>query len=160
MATIDLATDGTVGLASVLGNNKVYQLHRYVDLAEALDTKGSAFASGDTIQAINVPANTVIHGVFANVLAAGENTGATYDVEGPTTWVTASELDATGITTDIPLFSSTGTVVLSATDTIDVTIHGLTGATTLETGKIYVIAYVSDFNALPEATTVDRDVLA
>lgn len=150
MATIDLATEGAAGLhPSRNGNVKVpYLVEVEIDLAAAVTAKGSALAQGDVIEAIPVPAGTVILAGGANCksVMTGTSTDLTLDIG-----VTGGDVDnlvdgwdfdaatagafATTVGVNEPVFVTTA-------DTIDILFVTQTG--TVTGGVIRVFALLLD----------------
>lgn len=145
MATITMAT--LTGATSPRRDSFVqsYMAVKEIDLAEVATKKGSAIAASDVIEALNVPAGTLVK--FAGVQVVepmtGTSTDATIDV-GITggdvdQWVDGFDLDgaSAGDFAAVAAGASTPTMV-SAQDTIDVLVATQTG--TITGGKIRVFA--------------------
>lgn len=151
MATISLATDtGTVRPS----RNKVkmpYIVEATVDLAVAATTKGSAIAQGDVIEALNVPAKTVVMAAGIEVITAmtGTSTDATIDV-GFTggdvdNFVDGFDLDGASA----GALSGNGVqepIVVSTADTVDILVATQTG--TITGGKVRIWAVVADIDGV------------
>lgn len=147
MATVDLAPrargEGNPG-------RKVYYIQNIVNIATAVTTKGSALAQGDVIEALAVPANTLILGGGIEVITAKTGTTADLTID---MGFTGGDVDAfvDGYDYDAAVAGAYATTVaanfpqvLAAADTIDLLLVTMTG--TLLTGKIRVWALVCDID--------------
>jgi hypothetical protein len=146
MATISLVQGGTTGHPSRTSVKQPYVVSRVVDFAEALATKGSALASGDVVEALAIPAGTMILAGGAEVLTSGNATAATVDVD-----IAAGDdyVDGQSVLTAGYLAAGTNGAVdhverLTAADTLDLKIASLTG--TLSTGTVRVYAVLVDID--------------
>jgi hypothetical protein len=150
MATIDFAVEGSAGNhPSRASNVKVpYLVEVEIDLAEAVVSKGSALASADVIQAIAVPADTVI--LFGGASCKEEMTGTSTDLS-LDIGVTGVDVDAfvDGWDFDAASAGDYATVVgvnepifVTTADTIDILFAAQTG--TVLTGVIRVFAMLLD----------------
>lgn len=148
MATINSANfagPGVGGLHPARSTNvKVpYLTETVLDFADAATAKGSALASADVIQVVNVAPDTAV--LYAGVAVVEEMTGtstdATIDVTlASTDFVSAFDLDAAAegdIATSVDAVINTGTA-----DTIDVVLGTFTG--TITGGKVRVFALMVD----------------
>ena len=171
MATVDMTvgttTDNDSGNHISKSNSPmIYTVERTLNWADAVTTKGSALATGDIFQVIFVPRNTMLHGATAEVVEAGENTGATIniDVGGGDDFVDGGAIDSTGWlapgTNGFYPFESNTVGPQATSDFIDVTLVDVPGASTLATGKVRVIAYMSDVSETSKAAEASRDQLA
>lgn len=152
MATIDLATlAGTTAPSRWSGGVRTpYMVEVEVDLAAAVTAKGSALAQGDVIQAVDLPAGTMIlaGGIEVTSAMTGTSTDATIDVG-----VTGGDVDnlVDGFDLDAASagdFASTGVnepVIVSAADTVDILIATQTG--TITGGKVRVFVICQDVSA-------------
>lgn len=127
-----------------------------VDLAEAAVTKGSALAVSDVIQALYVPAGSVVLFAGVQVMEAmtGTSTDATIDVgatslSDPDKYVDGFDLDgaAAGAYATVASAAVTPASFFPAADTIDVTIATQTG--TITGGKIRVFAVMTSVADVP-----------
>jgi len=165
MATVEIAP-AAHGLGNP--NRKPYLVQNTLDFAAAVTSKGSALAQGDIIQALSIPAKTIILTCGAEVMSAmtGTSTDLTLDIgfTGGNTDFLADGFDFDGaavgaftspIVAELPLFN------LSA-DTLDILLATQTG--TLTGGKLRVWVVLMDVSTLGaddrEAAEVDRDQLA
>lgn len=150
-------------------SNMTYSVENVINLADVITTKGSALATGDVIQAIFVPRNTIVHGAVVEVTALTENTGATIDVDvgGGDDFVDGGAIGAAdsvgwlGIGSNGLLPFGANSVAPSATsDYIDVTLVDIPGGTTAATGTLRVVAFMSDVSEVGKGSVAVRDTLA
>lgn len=127
-----------------------------VDLAAAATKKGSALAATDVIQALYVPAGSLV--LFAGVQVVEEMTGTSTDATidlGATSitdadkWVDGFDLDAASAGDYATPASAaiTPAAFFPAADTIDVTIATQTG--TITGGKLRVFAVLTSVAEVP-----------
>jgi hypothetical protein len=161
----------TIDLSSGLGNGQhpsrslgrlPYVVEKTIDFAVATTAKGGALAAADVIEAIDVPAQSV-------VLNAG------YEVTATITGDVTIDLGVTGIDADVfvdgavlAAATTVGTfaqnaaayqpVVLGAADTVDLLIAGSTAA--ISAGKVRVWALIVDVSDKDKPGEADRDQLA
>ena len=161
----------TIDLSSGLGNGQhpsrslgrlPYVVEKTIDFAVATTAKGSALAAADVIEAIDVPAQSV-------VLNAG------YEVTAAITGDVVVDLGVTGVDADVfvdggvlAAATTVGTfaqnaaayqpVVLGAADTVDLLIAAST--TAISAGKVRVWALVVDVSDKDAPGEADRDQLA
>jgi hypothetical protein len=161
----------TIDLSSGLGNGQhpsrslgrlPYVVEKTIDFAVATTAKGSALAAADVIEAIDVPAQSV-------VLNAG------YEVTAAITGDVTIDLGVTGVDADVfvdgavlAAATTVGTfaqnaaayqpVVLGAADTVDLLISAST--TAISAGKVRVWALVVDVSDKDAPGEADRDQLA
>jgi hypothetical protein len=161
----------TIDLSSGLGNGQhpsrslgrlPYVVEKTVDFAVATTAKGGALAAADVIEAIDVPAQSV-------VLNAG------YEVTATITGDVTIDLGVTGIDADVfvdgavlAAATTVGTfaqnaaayqpVVLGAADTVDLLIAA--SSTAISAGKVRVWALIVDVSDKDAPGEADRDQLA
>jgi hypothetical protein len=161
----------TIDLSSGLGNGQhpsrslgrlPYVVEKTIDFAVATTAKGSALAAADVIEAIDVPAQSV-------VLNAG------YEVTATITGDVVVDLGVTGVDVDVfvdggvlAAATTVGTfaqnaaayqpVVIGAADTVDLLIAAST--TAISAGKVRVWALVVDVSDKDAPGEADRDQLA
>jgi hypothetical protein len=155
MATIStLDVSGTTH-PTVMMNRPVYVVENYINWADAATAKGSALASADVIEALTVPAGTLVlqAGFEVTSVATGESSDVTLDL-GVTgvdadLWVDGFDLDAAAagafgtLVGDAGSGAGAGPVLMFASaDTIDVLIATATTAPT--GGAIRVFAVLCD----------------
>jgi hypothetical protein len=163
MATIDLSSGLGNGQHSSRSLGRLpYVVEKTIDFAVATTAKGGALAAADVIEAIDVPAQSV-------VLNAG------YEVTATITGDVTIDLGVTGIDADVfvdgavlAAATTVGTfaqnaaayqpVVLGAADTVDLLIAGSTAA--ISAGKVRVWALIVDVSDKDAPGEADRDQLA
>lgn len=156
----------TTLLAPTRGNSspsrKTYMQELTIDLtAQAIDC-----SSGDIVQCLTVPANTVILWAGVQVVeSATQNTGTDATVlfgtaVDPNEYVAAFDIDGASDLAYAPTVAQAGVVVNAAADTLDLTFAG-SGAT-FTAGKLRVFAMLMDVSEIGDLTAkeVDRDTLA
>ena len=139
-----------------------YVVENTISLAAAVTAKGSALAAADVIEALQIPAQSI-------VLAAG------YEVTGTVTGSCTVSLGVTGVTAAayVSAFAVTGStavgtyatpatagypIVSQAADTLDLLL--VTETTTLSAGSIRVFAVIVDAQDKIVTASVDREQLA
>lgn len=162
MATVTTLAGGSVD--GFTAGRMPYFKEVLIDFAAAATAKGSALAAADVIEAISVPANTMIlnAGLEVITVAGGESsdnaldlgTGVDVDV-----FVDGFDLDAAAAGAYAQNAAAFQPIIVGSTaDTIDVLIQAATTAPT--SGVIRVFAVLMDIDARKTAAEVDRDVLA
>jgi hypothetical protein len=134
-----------------------------VDFAAAATAKGSALAAADVIEAISVPANSMIlnAGLEVITVAGGESNDTTVDLGTATdadNFVDGFDLDAAAAGAYAQNAAAFQPIVVGTADTIDLTIATATTAPT--SGVVRVWAVLIDIDARKTAAEVDRDTLA
>jgi len=178
MATISMSTNsastsnnGGTGNKQLRGS--LVTLQNDIDLADAiLQNGGTALAANDIIEAIAVPANTLIlHAGFEVVTAmAGTTTDSSIHVGITGTdvdiFATAFDLDGASVGDHTPAITSSGVcsnlpVFTASADTIDVEIHASGGTITGGIIRVYAVCVMmDDVTQTTSANEVDRDLLA
>ena len=164
MATVSLSTRAR-GNGTVAGRD-VYYVQNTIDWAAAATLKGSALAAADVIEAIAVPAGTMIlnAGIQVMTVSTGESADNTLDlgVTGtePDNFVDGFDLDAAAAGAYAQNAAAFQPLVIATADTIDVLIATATTAPT--GGKIRVWAALMDIrdDGGKFGGVVDRDTLA
>jgi len=161
MATVTTLAGGSVD--GFTAGRMPYFKEVLIDFAAAATAKGSALAAADVIEAISVPANTMIlnAGMEVITVAGGESsdnaldlgTGVDVDV-----FVDGFDLDAAAAGAYAQNAAAFQPIIVGTADTIDVLIQAATTAPT--SGVIRVFAVLMDIDARKTAAEVDRDVLA
>lgn len=149
MATVSLAATAAVQRPSRAANVKVpYLVEKVVDLAAAATAKGTTLASGDVIEAIRIPAESVVLAASFEITTAVTGGSADQaitlgDGVDPNRWVDTFDLDAAAKGDYGPIVIATANpTVFASSDTVDIAI---TAATTVGTaGKIRVFALMVD----------------
>ena len=164
MATVTTLAGGAS--AGRTAGSVPYLVDVSVDFAAAATAKGSALAAADIIEAINVPANTVVltAGMEVTTALAGESadTRLLLGVTGGDVDAFVDGMTITGASAgDYATLANTATPILVTTsDTIDMLLLGTTPDTS---GKVRVYACLMDVDSVgssKEADEVDRDLLA
>lgn len=164
MATITTLSNavgaGTQPARSV--RNVPYMVENTINLASAVTAKGSALAAADVIEALQIPAQSI-------VLAAG------FEVTSAVTGSCTVSLGVTGVTAAayVSAFGVTGSlavgdyatpaaagypIVTKAADTLDLLL--VTETTTLSAGSLRVFAVIVDAADRVGPASVDREQLA
>jgi len=164
MATVTTLAGGSVSRNTP--SRQMYYIEQNVDFAAAATAKGSALAAADIIEAISVPAGTVIFNAGIQTLTA---------VDSATNADTRLDLGVTGVDADVWVdgFDIKGggagayaqnpaayqpIVIGAAADTIDVLIQAATTAPV--SGVIRVWAILMDVATRGTATVAARDTSA
>lgn len=147
MATIDMATfpgDGVNHPAMAWAVNPVFVISREINLADVITTKGSAIGASDVIKVLDIPANTLILGGWAQKTSAmtGTSTDLTFSVgtsAGATNIVNAWDFDAAAVLAYGTMGSQANLIPLTTATTVDVTLNAFTGTVT---GGKFVVGIV------------------
>lgn len=134
-----------------------------VDFAAAATAKGSALAAADVIEALSVPANTVILNAGMEVITAlgGESSDTTFDLGtgvDADNFVDGFDADAAAAGAYAQNAAAFQPIVAGTADTIDITIATATTAPT--SGEVRVWAVLMNVDGRPARTSVDREQLA
>lgn len=163
MATISTLTGG--GTAGRTAGSVPYLVSNTIDLAAAATAKGSALAAADVIQAINVPANTLILNAGIEVITAVDGSASADNawdlgVTGvdPDAFVDAYALDEATAGDYAQNAAAYQPIVIGTADTIDLLIQAATTAPV--SGVVRVWAALMDVDGRAGPAEVDRDVLA
>jgi hypothetical protein len=162
MATVTTLAGGTVD--GFTAGRMPYFKEVLIDFAAAATAKGSALAAADVIEAISVPANTIIlnAGLEVITVAGGESSDTTVDLGVTTTepdnFIDGFDLDAAAAGAYAQNAAAFQPVVIGTADTIDLLIATATTAPT--SGVVRIFAILMDIDARKTAAEVDRDVLA
>ena len=157
----------TAALKASSGNSQRGRNVYYVDNVIDLTANSINPATADTIQAITVPANTLVVAAGLQVVnSATMNTGtdatASLGFTGadPDEFVATFDIDGAADGAYAPQIAITGLTASTSADTIDVLLAG-TG-TSFSAGKIRVYAAMMDISDQGDmsANEVDRDTLA
>lgn len=149
-------------------NRKLYLVQNTVDFAAAVTEKGSALAQGDIIEALSIPAKTLILACGAEVMSArvGTTTDLTLDIGftgGNTDFLADGfDFDAAAVGAFVSPIVAELPITVNTADTIDILLATQTG--TLTGGKLRIWVLLMDISNLGaddrEAAEVDRDQLA
>lgn len=157
MATVNMAR-GSDGHATRNGNTSVpYLVEREFDWADVVAEKGSAIVTADVIQAINVPAKTLVYAAGVEVIEADTTADTAVadlgDGADPDRYAVDFDLEgAVGaasavVAANVPFF-------YNAADTIDLVLDITTTAPS--NGKLRVWAVVQDAADRPAPGTAPR----
>ena len=148
MATVDKTTGGTAGHPSTRRNP--YYVENTID--------NSLFdpASGDIIQSLNVPAETLVIAAGLEVLTASSSsvtmdlgiTGSTAGHHDPDCWVDGYDATGTGLA-PMDAVDAAAMLVVKTADTIDI----LTGGAQDTAGKVRVWAVLCDVSGSDETAS-------
>ena len=148
MATVDKTTGGTAGHPST--RRKPYYVENTID--------NSLFdpASGDIIQSLNVPAETLVIAAGLEVLTASSSsvtmdlgiTGSTAGHHDPDCWVDGYDATGTGLA-PMDAVDAAAMLVVKTADTIDI----LTGGAQDTAGKVRVWAVLCDVSGSAETAS-------
>jgi hypothetical protein len=161
MATITTLARGSVD--GFTAGRMPYFKEILIDFAAAATAKGSALVATDVIEAISVPANTLILNAGFEVItvAGGESNDNTLDLGtgvDADVFVDGFDLDAAAAGAYAQNAAAFQPIVVGTADTIDLTIATATTAPT--SGIVRVWAVLMDIDARKIAAEVDRDTLA
>ena len=163
MATVNLTTAAS---GNTPRGRKPYIIQNTIDLAVATTSKGTALASADVYQCLNIPAESVIlhAGMEVTEILTGTSSDTGYDL-GITggdvdNFVDGFDADGASALAYAPTSAAYAPVLVSAADTLDILVAAQTGTTL--TGKIRVFATLMDISDAGDmaANEVDRDTLA
>ena len=161
--------DNTTSAAHGMGarGRQPYFIQHELDFAQAVTDKGTALAASDVIQAITVPANTLIlHAGFEVTTAhAGTSTDTAFDfgVTGGDVdnFVDGFDFDGASVGDYSPQAAAFNPVIVGGTaDTIDILLQAMTGTTTAGVVRCYAVLMDIDDIGSIGADEVDRDALA
>jgi hypothetical protein len=162
MATVTTLAGGSVD--GFTAGRMPYFKEVLVDFAAAATAKGSALVATDVIEAISVPANTMILNAGFEIItvAGGESNDNTLDLGtgvDADVFVDGFDLDAAAAGAYAQNAAAFQPLVVGGTaDTIDLTI--VTATTAPTSGVVRVFAVLMDIDARKTAAEVDRDTLA
>jgi len=162
MATVTTLAGGKVD--GFTAGRMPYFKEVLIDFAAAATAKGSALAAADVIEAISVPANTIVlnAGLEVVTVAGGESNDTTVDLGVTTTepdiFIDGFDLDAAAAGAYAQNAAAFQPLVIGTADTIDLLIATATTAPT--SGVVRVFAILMDIDARKTAAEVDRDTLA
>ena len=163
MATVNLTTAAS---GNTPRGRKPYIIQNTIDLAVATSSKGTALASSDVYQCLNIPAESVIlhAGMEVTEVLTGTSSDVGYDL-GITggdvdNFVDGFDADGASAGDYAPTPAAYAPVMVGAADTLDILVAAQTGTTL--TGKIRVFATLMDVSDVGDtsANEVDRDTLA
>ncbi len=173
MSTNSDSTTNNAGTGNKKLRGALTVLQNDIDMADAiLQNGGTALAANDIIEAIAVPANTIIlHAGFKVITAmAGSTTdsalhvgitgtdvdifAASFDYDGASVGDHTPAITSSGVCSNLPVFTA-------AADTLDVEIHASGGTITGGIIRVYAVCVLmDDISQSGSAAEVDRDLLA
>lgn len=164
MATVTTLAGGKT--AGRTAGSVPYLVDVVIDLAAAATAKGEALAAADVIEAISVPANTMILNAGVEVITAVDGAAAADNawdlgVTGvdPDAFMDAYALDEADAGDYAQNAAAFQPIVIGGTaDTIDLLIQAATTAPV--SGVVRVFAVLVDIDGRVAAAEVDRDTLA
>ena len=164
MATITTLSNavgaGTQPARSV--RNVPYMVENTINLASAVTAKGSALAANDVIEALQIPAQSIVLAAGFEVISAV--TGSCTVSLGVTGVTAAAYVSAFGVTGSLAVgdYATPATagypIVTKSADTLDLLL--VTETTTLSAGSIRVFALIVDAQDRIGPASVDREQLA
>jgi hypothetical protein len=164
MATITTLSNavgaGTQPVRSV--RNMPYVVENTISLAAAVTAKGSALAAADVIEALQIPAQSIVLAAGFEITSAV--TGSCTVSLGVTGVTAAAYVSAFGVTSSLSVgdYATPATagypIVTKAADTLDLLL--VTETTTLSAGSIRVFAVIVDAADRVGPASVDREQLA
>lgn len=145
---------------------KAYYVEQEIDWAAAATAKGSALAAADVIEAITVPAGTMVLNAGMQVVTAATGESADVAIDVGVTGVDADvfvdgfDLDAAAAGAYAQNAAAFQPIIVGTEDTIDVLIQAATTAPT--GGKVRVFAVLMDIGTTGSTAgaLADRDQLA
>jgi hypothetical protein len=164
MATITTLSNAVgSGLQPVRSiRNVPYMVENTISLAAAVTAKGSALAAADVIEALQIPAQSIVIAAGFEIVSAV--TGSCTVSLGVTGVTAAAYVSAFGVTGSLAVgdYATPATagypIVTKAADTLDLLL--VTETTTLSAGSIRVFALVVDAQDRVGPASVDREQLA
>jgi len=170
MSTNSASTSNNGGTGNKQLRGSLVTLQNDIDLADAiLQNGGTALAANDIIEAIAVPANTmVLYAGFKVVTATTDSalhvgiTGtdvdlfaASFDLDGASVGdITPPAGLSSGVVANVPAFTASA-------DTLDVEIHASSGTITGGIIRVFAVCILMDeVSQSGSAQEVDRDLLA
>jgi len=164
MATITtLSNAAGSGLQPVRSiRNVPYMVENTINLASAVTAKGSALAAADVIEALQIPAQSIVIAAGFEVLTA--ITGSCTVSLGVTGVTAAAYVSAFGVTSSLAVgdYATPATagypIVTKSADTLDLLL--VTETTTLSAGSLRVFALIVDAQDRVGPASVDREQLA
>jgi hypothetical protein len=173
MSTNSASTSNNGGTGNKQLRGSLVTLQNDIDLADAiLQNGGTALAANDIIEAIAVPANTLILFAGFKVVTAMEGTTtdsaihvgitgtdvdvfvASFDLDGASVGAHTPPITSGGVCTQLPVYTASA-------DTIDVEIETSGGTITGGIIRVYAVCVLlDDVTQSSSANEVDRDLLA
>lgn len=155
MATVDVTTGGTEGHPTRRGKHVPYVVRERFTAAAAVAAKGSALATADVIQTLDVPANTAVMAAGLEVITADSGTAAPTDVSvGTTDFVSAAALTTAGVKPSVDTIVNVG----ATADTVDLVLGTLNAAG--DDWVVEVWAILCDVSAYPTVQSAKDNTTA
>ena len=166
-STITVGADSIAALPSMRQGETLRKVEAYLDFTKIVADSNYTLSSGDIFQLIEIPAESLVFYVGAEVMTKFDGT-CTIDIDfaAGDDMIDGANVTSTGfcvkgdngqVTTIVGSGASTYTQLVSTTDTIDVKV--ISSDSTV--GVLRVFAYIMDLNAHGTfPATVDNDVLA
>jgi len=169
MATVTTLASTARGVGA--RGRQPYMVQQTIDLAAAATAKGSALAANDIIEAITVPAETLIltagFEMTASVQTAADGCTANLGVTGvdETRFVSAFDIDdnSAALTSGVgyaTMADASAPIFIEAEDTIDWELQAATTAPTEGTVRVFAVLMNMADTGDMTANEVDRDTLA
>jgi hypothetical protein len=142
--------------------NVPYVVENTISLAAAVTAKGSALAAADVIEALQIPAQSIVLAAGFEITSAV--TGSCTVSLGVTGVTAAAYVSAFGVTGSLSVgdYATPATagypIVTKAADTLDLLL--VTETTTLSAGSVRVFAVIVDAQDRVGPASVDREQLA
>ena len=142
--------------------NMPYMVENTINFASAVTAKGSALAAADVIEALQIPAQSIVLAAGFEVISAV--TGSCTVSLGVTGVTAAAYVSAFGVTGSLAVgdYATPATagypIVTKSADTLDLLL--VTETTTLSAGSIRVFALIVDAQDRVGPASVDREQLA
>jgi hypothetical protein len=142
--------------------NMPYVVENTINFASAVTAKGSALAAADVIEALQIPAQSIVLAAGFEVITAV--TGSCTVSLGVTGVTAAAYVSAFGVTSSLAVgdYATPATagypIVTKSADTLDLLL--VTETTTLSAGSIRVFAVIVDAQDRVGPASVDREQLA
>jgi hypothetical protein len=142
--------------------NMPYMVENTINFASAVTAKGSALAAADVIEALQIPAQSIVLAAGFEVISAV--TGSCTVSLGVTGVTAAAYVSAFGVTGSLSVgdYATPATagypIVTKSADTLDLLL--VTETTTLSAGSIRVFALIVDAQDRVGPASVDREQLA
>ena len=142
--------------------NMPYMVENTINFASAVTAKGSALAAADVIEALQIPAQSIVLAAGFEVTSAV--TGSCTVSLGVTGVTAAAYVSAFGVTGSLSVgdYATPATagypIVTKSADTLDLLL--VTETTTLSAGSIRVFALIVDAQDRVGPASVDREQLA
>ena len=164
MATITTLSNAVgSGLQPVRSiRNVPYMVENTINFASAVTAKGSALAAADVIEALQIPAQSIVIAAGFEILTAV--TGSCTVSLGVTGVTAAAYVSAFGVTGSLAVgdYATPATagypIVTKSADTLDLLL--VTETTTLSAGSVRVFALIVDAQDRVGPASVDREQLA